>query len=49
MAFKQALERRLRDDTDSGVTWARKRQILVFDRFLARIFAEFKETVILKG
>ncbi len=49
MAFKQALERRLRDDTDSGVTWARKRQILVFDRFLARIFAELKETVILKG
>ena len=40
LAFKQALEERLRTETSSGAGWARKRQLLVFDRFLARVFAE---------
>lgn len=45
-AFKQALEARLRA---SGAGFARKRQILVFDRFLARVFEVFGESVTLKG
>jgi hypothetical protein len=36
-AFKQLLEQRLRSSVDTGVEFARRRQILVFDRFLARI------------
>ena len=36
-AFKQALEQRLRSDSTSGTDFARRRQILVFDRFLARL------------
>ncbi|MDO9016519.1 MAG: hypothetical protein Q8S73_22825 [Deltaproteobacteria bacterium] len=35
-AFKQTLERRLRTATRSGAEFARWRQLLVFDRFLAR-------------
>jgi hypothetical protein len=35
-AFKQALEQRLRSATNAGAEFARKRQLLVFDRFLAR-------------
>lgn len=31
-AFKQALEQRLRASTKSGAEFARKRQLLVFDR-----------------
>jgi hypothetical protein len=38
-AFKQALEQRLRTATGSGAGLARKRQLLVFDRFLARVVA----------
>ena len=37
-AFKQALEQRLRTSARSGDEFARKRQLLVFDRFLARVF-----------
>ena len=33
-AFKQALEQRLRAATGSGVELTRRRQLLVFDRFL---------------
>lgn len=40
-AFKQALERRLGASTKNGAEFARKRQLLVFDRFLARIVAVF--------
>jgi hypothetical protein len=36
-AFKQALEHRLRFSSESGVDFARRRQLLVFDRFLARV------------
>lgn len=49
-AFKQALEQRLR--TSSGQSDAkigRKRQIFVFDRFLARVVAVLGDTVTLKG
>ncbi len=36
-AFKQALERRLRTASTSGVDFARRRQLVVFGRFLALI------------
>jgi hypothetical protein len=48
-AFKQALEQRLRTASRSGADFARRRQLLVFDRFLARIVAEFGDAVLLKG
>ena len=46
-AFKQALEQRLR--ASAGLAVGRNRQILVFDRFLARISERFNEAAILKG
>lgn len=49
VAFKQALEQRLRAATNSGPLLARKRQLVVFDRFLARITAALGESVTLKG
>lgn len=50
-AFKQAVEHRLREEAagERGVDLARLRQLLVFDRFLARVTASFGERVILKG
>lgn len=48
-AFKQALEQRLKAASTSGLDFARRRQLLVFDRFLARVAATFGDTVILKG
>jgi nucleotidyltransferase AbiEii toxin of type IV toxin-antitoxin system len=48
-AFKQALEQRLRGSVETGVEFARKRQLLVFDRFLARIVAVLGDAVTLKG
>jgi hypothetical protein len=48
-AFKQALETRLRSSSSSGADFARRRQLLVFDRFLARITRELGDTVMLKG
>jgi hypothetical protein len=48
-AFKQALEQRLRTSAKTGAEFARKRQLLVFDRFLARIAAVLGEAAILKG
>ncbi len=49
-AFKQALEARIRREArDRGVDMGRLRQILVFDRFLARVFEELKDAVVLKG
>jgi predicted nucleotidyltransferase component of viral defense system len=48
-AFKQALERRLRTASTSGIDFARRRQLVVFDRFLARIALEFGDAVTLKG
>lgn len=48
-AFKQALEQRLRSAAKTGAEFARKRQFLVFDRFLARMVAVFGDGVTLKG
>jgi len=48
-AFKQALEQRLRSATRTGAALARKRQLLVFDRFLARLVATLGDAATLKG
>jgi hypothetical protein len=48
-AFKQALEQRLRAATKTGADFARKRQLLVFDRLLARIVQVLGTAVTLKG
>jgi hypothetical protein len=48
-AFKQALEQRLKDSSASGADFARRRQLLVFDRFLARISHLAGDAAILKG
>jgi hypothetical protein len=48
-AFKRALEQRLRNVTRTGAEFARKRQLFVFDRFLARVVAVLEDTVMLKG
>ena len=48
-AFKQALEQHLRTSAKSGAEFARKRQLLVFDRFLARVVAVLGDTTMLKG
>ena len=48
-AFKQALEQRLRSTSASGVDFARRRQLLVFERFLARLSQEIGDGAVLKG
>ena len=48
-AFKQALEQRLRSSAKTGAEFGRKRQLLVFDRFLARIVAVLGDAATLKG
>lgn len=48
-AFKQALEQRLKASSKDGVDFARRRQLLVFDRFLARASAVLGQAVLLKG
>ena len=48
-AFKQALEQRLRTSAKTGALFARKRQLLVFDRFLARIAVALGDAATLKG
>ncbi len=48
-AFKQALEQRIKSSSATGVDFARRRQLLVFDRFLARIVQVMGDSVILKG
>ena len=48
-AFRQAVEARLRSASTSGSGLARRRQLLVFDRFLARIVQVMGDTVVLKG
>lgn len=48
-AFKQALEQRLRTSAKTGAALARKRQLLVFDRFLARVVAVLGDAATLKG
>jgi hypothetical protein len=47
LAFKEALEQRLRLAARGGVDFARRRQLLVFDRFLARVAADFGDATIL--
>ena len=49
IAFKQALEQRLRSSSSTGIDFARRRQLLVFDRFLARVTQVPNNAVILKG
>ena len=48
-AFKQALEQRLRANSTTGTDFARRRQLVVFERFLARVFLQLKGRVWLKG
>jgi hypothetical protein len=48
-AFKEAVEQRLRSASKNGVDFARRRQLLVFDRFLARVVAVLRDAVLLKG
>ncbi|HHI79635.1 MAG TPA: nucleotidyl transferase AbiEii/AbiGii toxin family protein [Planctomycetes bacterium] len=48
-AFKQALEQRLRNSLSPRLSLSRKRQLLVFQRFLARISREFGNRATLKG
>jgi hypothetical protein len=47
--FKQSLEQRLRSSSKTGVDFARRRQLLVFERFLARISAVIGDAATLKG
>lgn len=49
LAFKQALEQRLKASAASGMDFARRRQLLVFDRFLARVTHVASDAVTLKG
>ncbi|HNC94547.1 MAG TPA: nucleotidyl transferase AbiEii/AbiGii toxin family protein [Myxococcota bacterium] len=49
LRFKEALEQRLRNATQGGAAFARKRQLLVFDRFLARTVAALGDAIVLKG
>lgn len=44
-AFKRALEDRLKAASTSGVDFARRRQLLVFNRFLARLVIAFGDSV----
>jgi hypothetical protein len=48
-AFKHALEQHLKTASLTGADFARRRQLLVFDRFLARAVAVFGDAVLLKG
>ncbi|MDP6945402.1 MAG: nucleotidyl transferase AbiEii/AbiGii toxin family protein [Myxococcota bacterium] len=50
LAFKTAIEQRLRSETAAtGMDLQRRRQLFVFDRFLARLFHALKDAVVLKG
>ena len=50
LAFKNAIEQRLRNEVvTSGMGLQRRRQLYVFDRFLARLFWSLDATVVLKG
>lgn len=49
-AFRQALEQRIRAASKTEkLDMSRYRQVLIFDRFLAKVFAEFGDRVIVKG
>jgi len=50
LAFKTAIEQRLRNEAEtSGMDLQRRRQLFVFDRFLARLFQVLGDAVVLKG
>lgn len=49
VSFKQALEQRLKTSSRSGAGFVRRRQLLVFERFLARVVATFGDAMTLKG
>ncbi len=49
VAFKQALEQRLRSASRDGKEFTRRRQRLIFERFLARIVQTFGDAATLKG
>ena len=49
IAFKQALEQRLKAASAGGADFPRRRQLLVFDRFLARVTSVIGDAVTLKG
>ena len=50
LAFKAAVEQRLRNEAKaSGMDLQRRRQLFVFDRFLARLFRVLGGAVVLKG
>lgn len=48
-AFKQALETRLKTVSATGLDFGRRRQLLVFERFLARTALVFGDAATLKG
>jgi len=48
-AFKQALEQRFKSTASAGRDFTRKRQLLVFDRFLARVVDVLGDAATLKG
>jgi hypothetical protein len=48
-AFKQSLESRLRNRASGGDRVSKVRQLVVFDRFMARVVSEFGDEVVLKG
>jgi hypothetical protein len=48
-AFKQALEQRLKSASTSSADFARRRQLLMFDRLLARRIVIFGDAALLKG
>ena len=50
LAFKTALEHRLREEADrSRMRLERLRQLVVFDRFITRVFVVFGKACVLKG
>lgn len=50
LAFKQSLEQRLRDKAArTGSDLNRLRQVVIYERFLARVFKVFGEDAVLKG
>ncbi len=49
LAFKQALEQQLRNQAENSARLSRVRQLLVFDRYLARISEVLGDAVVLKG
>ena len=48
-AFKAAVDQRLRNISEPGIGITRRRQLLVFDRYLARLARVLGEAAVLKG